>query len=249
MPRVTVLLSTFDRRLGFETAARSLLEQSFADWQCVICDDASSDSWEAFELACEDRRFSLLRGPRIPPKEKRDLCTFGRLLNQALEITDSEFVTYLADCAEYRPHRLAQQRAYLDDIREAHACWGQQEMIWYDDEGCVKNRRECFPDGSIARHQGPDFISAIIASNFIDHSSLLERRESVSMTVPWSVRGEDWPRTDWMRWQLAAQFGFRFDFVGAIVGEVKHVTPDSLGARIAAGETIEQIATDRGQRE
>lgn len=248
MPRLTIFLSSYERPLGLEEAIDSIKAQTFTDWRCFICDDGSADPevWSIFEQHVPDSRFRLLSGASISPCEKRQLCTFGRLLNEGIKLTDSEYVTYINDCATYHPERCAQQIDYLEKHSYADAVWGQQEMIFYDEDGCVMRRREASPTPEIVINRGADFVRRIAGGNFIDHSSVMERRANVTSQIGWSEDGEHWTNTDWYRWQQAANVGLRFDFVGAIVGEVKHVTDDSLGARMARGETIEDVARTRG---
>src|SRR5437588_7657709 len=62
-PLVTVLMSTFNQRRFLPAAIESILQQSYSNWELVICDDGSwDDSWTILEkFASTDHRIRTIR--------------------------------------------------------------------------------------------------------------------------------------------------------------------------------------------
>lgn len=248
MPELTIILASYNRPLGLDCAIDSVRGQG-GDLECIICDDGSTDEHvhRLIERTLQaDNRFRAFHHESRTPQEKQtDVCTFGAMLNHALLYSHSDFVTYINDAVEYKPGRCTQLINYLKAHRHVDACWGQQEMVRYGRDGSPVHRRNATPDDTIVQWQGDRFMLEIADHNFIDHSSVMERRK-VSQRVKWSTDPAHWTCTDWIRWQECAGLGMRFDFVGRIVGEVKHVMPDSLGTMISEGASMVDVVNERG---
>ncbi len=62
-PAVTVVVSCYNDARFIGTALESIRRQSFADWECIIVDDASTDASvaEAYRFVRTDNRFDLVR--------------------------------------------------------------------------------------------------------------------------------------------------------------------------------------------
>ncbi len=66
MPVISVVVATYNRRPLLERALASVAQQTERDWECLVCDDGSSDDTVAYvsALAERDPRFRLVPGPR-----------------------------------------------------------------------------------------------------------------------------------------------------------------------------------------
>ena len=97
-PRVSVLLPTFCRGQSglFLRAAHSVLEQSLAELELIIVDDASTDgtAGQIAELMARDERVSLLRHPRnvgLPAVSEYEAFRKARAEYLAFAFDDDEF--------------------------------------------------------------------------------------------------------------------------------------------------------------
>ena len=97
-PRVSVLLPTFCRGQSglFLRSARSVLEQSLAELELIIVDDASTDgtAGQIAELMARDERVSLLRHPRnvgLPAVSEYEAFRKARAEYLAFAFDDDEF--------------------------------------------------------------------------------------------------------------------------------------------------------------
>jgi glycosyltransferase involved in cell wall biosynthesis len=235
MPALTVVLSSWRRPKGLRRALESLFAQTLTDWQCVLCDDASDhpDVDRLLDSASLDRRVSILRGNPFTPEEKANkVCTFGMLINQAVARTDSDFVAYLADGTTFEPDHLAQLVRVLNDDLMALVAWDAQRLVLLDDDGNEAEVREPSTGGAIEQWQGSYFEQRMSVSNFIDHCSIVERRNSYR----WSEDPRHWTNLDHVRWREMAKANHRF--VGLPRhGTTKYSSSKNLGRQIQGGNS------------
>ena len=91
-------------------AVRSILEQTFADFDFVIIDDGSTDrSTEILEQFASDPRIRLIRRPNTG---------YLRALNEGLALCQGEFIARMDADDVSLPDRLRRQIAFLDEHPE-----------------------------------------------------------------------------------------------------------------------------------
>jgi glycosyltransferase involved in cell wall biosynthesis len=105
-PRVTVLLPVWNGEPYLREAIRSVLVQTFRDFELLVIDDASTDGTPGTLAAFGDPRLRVVRNA--------ENLGVTRSLNRGLMLTESEYVARLdADDLSF-PDRLERQVAYLD---------------------------------------------------------------------------------------------------------------------------------------
>lgn len=60
-PRVSVCISTYDRCDFLRRAVQSVLDQTFSDWELIICDDGSTDGTFEFINSVKEERLRYIR--------------------------------------------------------------------------------------------------------------------------------------------------------------------------------------------
>ncbi|OAI51255.1 hypothetical protein AYO44_04980 [Planctomycetaceae bacterium SCGC AG-212-F19] len=130
-PAISVIVPVFNAGDLLERAIRSVRAQTFAHWELIAVDDASTDDSAARlqALAQEDERIQVIRLPHNQG--------VGAARNHALREARGEFVTYLDQDDEYYPDYLqrVQDRRTLADVlvfsydlleeRPGHTGYGQ----------------------------------------------------------------------------------------------------------------------------
>jgi glycosyltransferase involved in cell wall biosynthesis len=113
-PRVTVLMTLYNKGPWVGESVRSVLTQSFPDLELLVVDDASTDDGPGLVLAFEDPRVRFL------PAEKNT----GRAAsaNRGFDNARGEFVAVLDADDVMLPDRLAAQVALMDAHPEVGAC-------------------------------------------------------------------------------------------------------------------------------
>ncbi|HEX6085802.1 MAG TPA: glycosyltransferase family A protein [Thermoanaerobaculia bacterium] len=110
VPRVAVLLAVCNGEPHLGAAIRSVLRQTFRDFELLVVDDASSDGSPA--------TLASFRDPRLRVVRNEENLGLTRSLNRGLALTESEYVARLdADDLAF-PERLAQQVSFLDEHPE-----------------------------------------------------------------------------------------------------------------------------------
>ena len=105
-PAVSIALSMHNTARTIEQALRSLLAQSFTDWELLLMDDGSSDDGLAHAQRYADARFRFVGdGQRLG---------LAARLNQAIELARGRYLARMdADDIAY-PERLERQLAFLE---------------------------------------------------------------------------------------------------------------------------------------
>lgn len=111
-PRVTVLMSVHNGARYLGKAVRSILDQTFSDFEFIIIDDGSKDeSWKILvDAAAQDRRILLL--------QNHSNLGLPQSLNKGIKAAKGSYLARIdADDIAY-PERLAKQVAMFESIPE-----------------------------------------------------------------------------------------------------------------------------------
>jgi len=108
MPKVSIILPTFNRADTIMRAIRSVQAQSFQDWELVVVDDGSTDNTAAL-LAGIDARITLIR------QENRG---FTEARNTGIRAGSGDYFAFLDSDDEFMPHHLELCVAFLETFKE-----------------------------------------------------------------------------------------------------------------------------------
>jgi glycosyltransferase involved in cell wall biosynthesis len=129
-PRVNVIVTCFNYARYVVDALESVLAQTYADFDCVVVDDASTDN--SFEIVEQwissrnDNRFRLIRN-------ERNLGQMGSLV-VGLAVTEGEFVAFLDADDIWFPEFLTRHiEAHLNRAQPAGA--SSSDLVQIDSKG------------------------------------------------------------------------------------------------------------------
>ena len=105
-PKVSVIITTYNRADLLPRAVNSVLSQTYADFELIIVDDCSSDNIQSVVADFSDPRVRSIRHER-----NRGLSAAR---NTGLERARGEYIAFLDDDDEYLPCKLEDQVALLD---------------------------------------------------------------------------------------------------------------------------------------
>ena len=112
-PLVTVLLTSYNHAKYLKEAIDSVLQQTFQDYELVICDDASEDaSWEIIES---------YKDPRIV--KIRHQYNYGYQLIDTLDTFRGKYVAIHHSDDAWEPDKLEKQVSFLENHPEYAACF------------------------------------------------------------------------------------------------------------------------------
>jgi len=120
-PRVTVLMTYYNKGRHVEAAIRSVLANTFTDLEILVVDDASTDGGleRVRALAAE---LDAQGGPRIRVLESAVNTGRAGAANRGLDAARGEYIAVLDADDIMRPERIAKQVAMLDADPELGAC-------------------------------------------------------------------------------------------------------------------------------
>lgn len=134
-PRISVFIPCHNYAHYLPEAVESVLRQSFADWEAIVIDDASTDATAEVIRAFTD--------PRIIPiyhsENKGNIATY----NEAIALSRGEFVVALSADDLYHPDFFKKTTAMLDAHPEAGMVYTGWEVI--NTEGHVIRRVYSMP--------------------------------------------------------------------------------------------------------
>lgn len=135
-PRVTVLMTLYNKGRFVEDAVRSVLANSFTDLEVLVVDDGSTDEGPDRVRSVRDDRVKLLTTDRNAGRPTA--------ANRGYDAARGEFIAVLDADDLMRPDRLSKQVAFLDAhpdvgvVGSSLGVFGAQEDLWHwpetDDE-------------------------------------------------------------------------------------------------------------------
>lgn len=120
-PRVSVVVASYNHANFIEGALRSVLAQTYQDFEVVVVDDGSTDDSVERIRAFGDRRISLAR---LSPNMGACIA-----LNRAIRASRGEFIAVLNSDDEFLPEKLEWQVRFLDANSNVAAVFGWPELV------------------------------------------------------------------------------------------------------------------------
>ncbi len=116
MPSISVVMAAFNAEEYLEETLKSLLDQSFADFELIVVDDASTDGTGKILARCGDKRLRVLRN------EHNGGVAFSA--NRGLEAAKGKYIARADADDVYAPERLRVQRDFMEANPETALCGG-----------------------------------------------------------------------------------------------------------------------------
>lgn len=122
-PRVSVIVSTYNRAGYLREALASVRAQTYTDWECIVADDGSTDGTEAQmrSLAAHDPRLVYVRLPNGGRP--------GRTRNAGVASARGELLAFLDDDDLWLPRKLELQVEVLDQEPGVQLTFGLVERF------------------------------------------------------------------------------------------------------------------------
>ncbi len=112
MPIVSVIIPTYNRSNLLDRAIRSVLAQSFTDFELIVVDDASTDDTQSLVGAVNYSRIKIIR------HERNKGAPAAR--NTGIKVSQGEYIGFLDDDDEWLPKKLEKQleafQSSFDDV-------------------------------------------------------------------------------------------------------------------------------------
>jgi glycosyltransferase involved in cell wall biosynthesis len=135
LPTVSVVLPTYNRDALVQQAVRSVLRQTFGDWELIVVDDGSTDDTRAFVVGLNDPRVQLV------PLAHSGNPAWAR--NAGLARARGEWIAFLDSDDFWLPPKLERQ---LAELRAHPNCrWSCTGFGFIDEAGAPTHQRSGEP--------------------------------------------------------------------------------------------------------
>lgn len=201
-PAVSVVVPTYNHAKFLRAAIQSVLDQTFSDWEMVIVNNYSEDETEEVVASFADSRIHLVNF--------RNHGVIAASRNHGIGLARGEFIAFLDSDDVWYPEKLERCMDALAAGADL-VCHGEH---WVK-EGA--SPREV--------HYGPEnrgkYGSLLFDGNCISTSATVVRKSALSAVGGFSEEAEFVTAEDYELWLKLAKAGFRFAFIGEILGEYR----------------------------
>ncbi|MFA4662862.1 glycosyltransferase family 2 protein [Pyrococcus kukulkanii] len=197
-PTVSVIIPTYNRAQMLVRAIRSVLNQTFEDFELIIVDDASTDDTPKVVEGIRDGRVRYIR------LEKNSGGPVAR--NTGIKKARGKYIALLDDDDEWLPHRLELQVEKMEEVdRNVGVIYGGFYYV-SQDTGKIIGRRLPKYRGNVYEH--------LLRENFIGSPTLLIKRECFKRAGLFDPKLKS--SQDWDMWLRISEY-YEFDYVSEIV--------------------------------
>jgi len=214
-PMVSVVLPTYNRAHTLGRAIKSVLGQTFRDFELIVVDDGSTDNTKAAVSVFDDPRICYIRHD------------FNRGANAArntgVKLSRGEYVALQDSDDEWLPEKLEKQVNVL-------AATGHAVGVVYT--GCLRLKGDevtYIPGEHVSVKEG-DVHRQLLIGNFITTQAVLAKRHCI---IDCGLFDEAMPRLqDWDLWIRVAR-KYRFAYINEPLAMAYH-SPGSISENTAA---------------
>ena len=206
MPKVSVIMGVYnvgDKKI-LQEAIKSVLDQSFTDFEFIICDDGSKDYTldMIYELVKNDNRCIIL---------KNDVnMGLANTLNKCIAISKGEYIARMDADDRSLVNRFEKQVEYLDNHPDVAVIGTQAYIINYDG----KRYKE------FNRKRSVSLLGTVKNSNVIHPSSMI-RKKMLSDVGNYTVSKLTTRAEDYDLWCKIASKGYKIENLNEFLFEYR----------------------------
>lgn len=199
-PRVSIILTSYNKPYLINQAIESVISQTFKEWELFIMDDNScSNTIKIIKKHLNDSRIHY-KNSFIEQNERHKTTRYATLINEALPLTRGDYICYLTDDTIYVPHRLAEMVNFLEKKPEVDVVYSSQQVKTVN-----KNFR--------LNHEYVRKANTILhsATNIVDHCSVMHTRRILLQVFQkyqsyWDTNPLYWFNADGVFWKRLNDF-------------------------------------------
>ncbi|NNU77319.1 glycosyltransferase family 2 protein [Clostridium estertheticum] len=169
MAKISVIMGVFNGEKHVSKAIDSILNQTYSDFELIICDDASTDN------SLNIIKNYISKYDRIILVENDVNLGLAATLNRCLEVAKGEYIARMDDDDVSLPHRFEKQIEYLEANPNCTILGGAARL--YDGEGDY---------GKISHKRNPNKIDIFKSPKFI-HPTVIMRSEALKKVSGYTV--------------------------------------------------------------
>lgn len=209
MSTVSVIMGIYNCANTLGEAIDSIVNQTFSDWELIMCDDGSKDDTLSVALSYKEKYPEKI----VVLKNERNLG-LNATLNKCLAVAKGKFIARMDGDDVCSPERFAKELAVLES--EPEIAIVSTDMAYFDESGTWgKMRHPTYP-------QGIDFL---YETPFC-HAPCMVRKEAYDAVQGYSVDKKLLRVEDYHLWMKMYKAGYR----GKNIGEILYSMRDDRDA-------------------
>lgn len=214
-PKVSVVIPTYNRAHILGRAIKSVLDQTFKDFELIIVDDGSTDGTVEVVASVNDPRIRYIR------HDSNRGANAAR--NTGIKAACAEYMAFQDSDDEWLPEKLEKQVGILEAM-------DHEVAVVYTGFFRLKGDEVIYiPGNDISKKEG-HIHRQLLEGNFITTQAVLARRQCI---IDCGMFDEEMPRfQDWDLWIRMAR-KYRFSYINEPLARVYH-TLDSISENAAA---------------
>lgn len=182
-PNVSVVIPTYNREQLIARSVKSVLSQTYQDFEIIIVDDASTDNTEEVVSSFNDERIRYVRH-----EENRGEAAAR---NTGIKVARGDYIAYQDSDDEWFPEKLARQIELLEDV-------SPDVGVIYTGFWKTKNHRRTYIPFSWVGRKNGDIHKELLKGNFIGSPVVLIKKECFSEVGLFDERLRN--LVDWEMW-------------------------------------------------
>ena len=165
-PLVSIVMPTFNRRELITKSIRSVVDQTFTDWELIVVDDGSTDDTIT--------RIEAFRDPRIVVVRQHRIGNVARLRNLGVSASRGQFIAFLDSDDLWLPAKLETQVRSLSGKPDAWSYGAHALVDLAGAEMPLRAGRFSPVSGKITRHLLADETGATVITWLVPRGLLDE---------------------------------------------------------------------------
>jgi glycosyltransferase involved in cell wall biosynthesis len=233
-PTVSIIIPTYNRKLLIGRSVRSVLNQTYRNFELIIVDDASTDNTEEVVSSFNDERIRYVRH-----EENRGEAAAR---NTGIKAAKCNYIAYQDSDDEWFPEKLARQMELLENAPP-------EVGVIYTGFWKTENHRRAYIPFSWVSQKNGDIHKELLKGNFIGSPVVLIKKECFDRMGLFDERLHN--LVDWEMWlRISKQYHFRcVDEPLAIAHYDSDNISDNPDSLIDALELVLQKNRDEFKRE
>ncbi|MDA1021540.1 MAG: glycosyltransferase [Cyanobacteria bacterium] len=214
MPRVSVVVPSYNRGDYISETIESILAQTFADFELIVIDDGSTDDTESIVKAFADKD-SRVKYFKQANSERAVARSYG------MSLSEGEFVCLVDSDDTWYLHKLEKQVVVMDADPELACCYAAVDRMDMASNLVAPAKRQ------LEGYSG-NIYEELLKRNFIPSVTPIIRKKYIEMVGKQNT--EFIPYEDWDFWLRLAR-----------IGKFEHIKEPLGSYRLHPGQSVQNV--------
>ena len=221
MPKVSVIIPTYNREEYICETIQSVLDQTYKDFEIIVVDDGSTDNTK--------KKLEIFGSKIKLTEQKNSERAISR--NNGIKNSGGKYIAFLDSDDIWIKDKLEKQVEVLDNKKDFILVYGQSHRINKKSQTIKTAKRQ------LEGYSGNVF-EELLMRNFITSPTPMIRREYFEMTTGFNTKYI--PYEDWEFWLRFSLFG-KFYFIPDLLAYYR-IHPEQ-SVKLASAKKIEEVTT------